>query len=268
MRAVILAAGEGNRLRPYTNGQPKCLARLAGTPLLVHQTETLRDAGITDVTIVTGYRADQIAALGYATRHNPDYASTNMVASLMYAADLLDGGDDVLIAYGDIVYELRVIEALRAGHGPLCTIVDQSWLTLWRVRHDDPLADAETLKLDQAGNIREIGRKATSYDDIEGQYIGLTRVRADTAPALIAAYRRLQENAYPDGRAVAGMYMTDFLQHLIDRGMSVRPVLIDGGWLEVDSASDLDLYNRLHREGRLGDLCRLTQAAAGCSQRW
>ena len=66
MRAVVLAAGEGTRLRPYTLDRPKCLVPLAGRPLLEWQTTALRRAGIDDVTILTGYRAEQVAALGYA----------------------------------------------------------------------------------------------------------------------------------------------------------------------------------------------------------
>lgn len=262
MRAIILAAGEGTRLRPHTLDCPKCLVELAGRPLLAYQFEALEPAGVRDVTVVTGYRAEQIAAYGRPTRHNPDYARTNMVASLMCAADLLDGGDDVLIAYSDIVYEPRVIVALRACPEPLCTTVDTCWLRLWRLRRADPLADAETLKLDEEGDILELGRRPASYDDIQGQYMGLTKVRADCAAGLVAAYERLDPKRLLEGRGRDNIYMTSFLQYLIDGGQPVRAVLVAGGWLEVDSSQDLELYNRLHRQGGLDEYCRLASAPA------
>ena len=62
MRAVILGAGEGTRLRPYTDDRPKCLVELAGRTLLAWQLDALAAAGVSDTTIVTGYRADQILA--------------------------------------------------------------------------------------------------------------------------------------------------------------------------------------------------------------
>ena len=62
MKAIILAAGEGIRLRPYTLDRPKCLVELVGKSLLEHQLAALRAAGITDITMVTGYRANQIEA--------------------------------------------------------------------------------------------------------------------------------------------------------------------------------------------------------------
>jgi len=257
MRAIILAAGKGERLKPYTSDRPKCLVELAGRTLLVHQVEALAAVGIHDICIVTGYQADQVRSLGYPTRHNTRYETTNMVASLMCAADLLDGRDDVLIAYADIVYEPRIVEALGACDAPICTAVDRSWRQLWQVRMEDPLADAETLKLSEGGEIVELGRKPQSYADIEGQYMGLTRVRADAAPKLIEVYRRLGQSPTDANPDPARMYMTDFLQYLIDHGQPVRAVLVDGGWLEIDWRTDLDRFNHMHEHGRLDAYCRL-----------
>ena len=87
MRAVLLAAGEGSRLRPHTLERPKCLVELGGRSLLDHQLAVLRDREIHDVHIVTGYRSHQLEAYGYPTFHNPDFDKTNMVTSLMCAAD-------------------------------------------------------------------------------------------------------------------------------------------------------------------------------------
>ncbi|MFQ5916306.1 MAG: NTP transferase domain-containing protein [Candidatus Binatia bacterium] len=263
MRAIILAAGAGSRLRPYTLDSPKCLIELGGKPLLVHQVDVLKTVGIRDVTVVTGYRADQIETLGYHTKHNPDYAHTNMVATLMCAAELLDGSDDVLIAYSDILYEPRVIQTLCTCSEPICTTVDMSWLRLWQIRVDDPLSDAETMKLDKAGNILDLGRKPNSYDDIEGQYMGLIKVRADFAPELVNIYQQLDLNGLYDGLELPNMYMTSFLQYLIDHGRPVRAVLISGGWLELDTGRDLELYKHMQREGRLSEYCWIATAEKG-----
>ncbi|HOA73107.1 MAG TPA: phosphocholine cytidylyltransferase family protein [Phycisphaerae bacterium] len=262
MRAIILAAGEGTRLRPFTNDRPKCLVELAGRPLLQYQLDALAAAGIEDVTLVTGYRAEALASYGRPMRHNPNYASTNMVASLMCAADLLDGTDDVLIAYADIVYEPRIVEALCGCRRPLCTTVDRQWLRLWRARQEDPLTDAETLRLDAGGNIVEIGGKPKSIDEIEAQYMGLILARAEFARMLPAIYRGLDDARLYDGKPKHRMFMTSFLQHLVDHDWPVRAVPVDGGWLEVDSVSDLQMYERMRHDGTLDELCCLDFAPA------
>ena len=257
MRAIILAAGEGTRLRPYTLERPKCMVELAGRPLLAHQIGALERAGVRDITVVTGYRAEQIEALGYPTAHNPRFASTNMVTSLMCAAHLLDGAADVLIAYGDLVYEPRVVEALLACTEPLCTTIDRSWRHLWELRLSDPLSDAETLKMSEEGDILELGKKPQSYDEIQGQYMGLIKVSANFATHLVTHHQRLDPKGTYDGKDLDNMYMTSFLQSLIDHGHNLRAVPVDGGWLEVDTTDDLDLYSRIQAEGHLADYCRL-----------
>ena len=62
--------------------------------------------GIDDIAVATGYRADQIKALGCRTFHNPKYDQTNMVASMMAGESWFDGQSDLIVAYGDIVYSL------------------------------------------------------------------------------------------------------------------------------------------------------------------
>jgi L-glutamine-phosphate cytidylyltransferase len=250
-RAIILAAGQGIRLKPYTDDRPKCLVELAGKPLLMHQVSALNEAGIEDITVVTGFCSHKIEALGFSTVHNPAYDSTNMVASLMCAANLLDGDKDVLILYSDIIYEARIVKALLSSMAALSTTVDRQWLKLWETRSNDPIKDAETMRLNPDGTIAELGKKPKALTDIEGQYMGLIKVSAQFAPFLVKVYNRMDRQKIYDGKAFDQMFMTTFLQYLIDSGHPLRAVLVDGGWLEVDTVEDLQTFNRYHAQGRL-----------------
>lgn len=250
-KAVILAAGVGSRLRPLTDARPKCLVELFGISLLDRQMGVLNACGIKDVHVVAGYRSEQLRARGYPVVINPAYESTNMVHTLFCARDLMTADADLLIAYGDIVYEARVLESILSCTASVCVAVDRAWRRYWAIRMDDPLADAETLKLDKQGYVTEIGKKPTGYDDIEGQYIGLIKVRADQVPRLVWEYDRMDRARRYDGKTFAQMFMTSFLQHLIDNGWPVRAVPIENGWLEVDTLLDLERYEALERIGEL-----------------
>jgi choline kinase len=194
MIAVILAAGRGTRLRPLTDAIPKALVPFRGKPILAHAVEALRRGGVTDVAVVTGYRADRIAALapelGVVMRHNSRFASTNMVASLFCAEDLMQD-DDLLVVYGDIVFRPAIVASLREDDAPFAVAVNVRWRELWALRMRDPLVDAETLKLDAAGHIVEIGKTPRSYDEVQGQYMGLIRIGRDALPAVRAFYHSL-----------------------------------------------------------------------------
>ncbi len=259
-RAVVLAAGEGTRLRPLTEDRPKCLVELAGRPLLAWQLAALGGAGIDDVTIVTGYRADQITG-GTRRVHNPRYADTNMVASLMCARDAFDGTDDVVIAYGDIVYEPRLVAALAGARSGVAIVMDRAWARLWELRMEDPLADAETLRLDTDGYLVELGRPPRSRADIEGQYVGLIQARAGSAADWCARYDSLDPRGPYEGRDRDHMFMTAYLQLLIDAGVPVDAVPVEGGWLEVDTLDDLAAYEALRGRGELAAVVDLAAVA-------
>lgn len=258
MKCIILGAGEGNRLRPHTLDRPKCLVELAGQAILDYELSALRAAGIEDIRVVTGYRADQIEARGLRSYHNPDYSSTNMVTSLMMARELFDGTDDLLISYADIVYETHIVEEMLASEASVSLAINTGWKELWSVRMDDPLSDAESLKLDGDGNVIELGKKPESYDDIEGQYMGLILFRAKQAGQIGEVYDGLDRVQIYDGKDLPNMYMTSFLQHWVDCVSPIRAVKIHGGWLEVDTTEDLEVYEKLRNRGELDGLCRLT----------
>lgn len=250
-RAVILAAGTGSRLRPLTDTAPKCMTLLAGESLLSRQLRTLRSAGITEISIVAGHLHACITATGVAKIVNPDYDRTNMVTSLFCARHLLDGTRDLIICYGDIVFQRSVLDALLGVNAPVAVAVDKGWYDLWRLRMENPLDDAETLKLAPDGRLREVGRKPRALSEIEGQYIGMIKIRANTQAAIAALYDGLSEAGPYEGRNKANMFMTSFIQLLIDAGVEVRPAFFNRGWLEIDSVADHDAYNALARTGEL-----------------
>ena len=252
MKSIILAAGKGTQLSPLTNHKAKCMVELGGTPLLIRQIFTLRDKGIENIAVVAGYCADSIRKHSdIQVILNERYDVTNMVESLFCAQDLLTGEEDILISYGDIVYEPKVLEALESCTAPMCLAIDKQWLRYWKLRMDNPLDDAETLKLDADGRILELGRKPKSLDDIQGQYMGLIKVRADHVSLLNSVYQEMDPEILYDGKDFSNMYMTSFIQHLINLGWQVQSAPVDNGWLEVDTVGDLDLYHQMMAEGTL-----------------
>jgi len=244
VKAIILAAGQGTRLKPLTDAIPKCLVPFRGKPILDHILFALHETGIADITVVTGYRDDAVVARGIPTRHNPEFASTNMVRSLFCAEDLLEG-DDVLVVYGDIVFRSALAHALSQERAPISVAVNTQWRELWQLRMSDPLADAETLKLDAKGNIVELGKKARSYEEIQGQYTGLIRIAREALPRVRAFYHALDQTRLYDGKNFHNMFMTSFLQEIIDHLMPIKAVLVGGGWVEIDSIEDLLAYEKL-----------------------
>ena len=81
--------------------------------------------------------------------------------------------------------------------------------------------------------------------------MGLIKVRADHAAMLVEHYDSLDRDGTYDGKNFRNLYMTSFLQSLIDSGKPIRAVCINGGWIEVDTVNDLLLYEQLHADNKL-----------------
>jgi choline kinase len=245
MQVIVLAAGQGSRLRPLTNTKPKCMVELLGKPLLAYQLELFNKLNLENVLIVGGYKYDKLDTQGAPVVINERFAVTNMVSTLFCAEEFISDEQDLLLTYGDIVYDQKVLEAIIADDSPCSVVIDKEWKQLWSLRMDNPLDDAETLKINKAGFITEIGKKPSSYQDIEGQYIGMIKIRADYVNRFKDAWKNMDSEIILDGQDKDNIYMTSFIQYLIDLNINFSPVYIDNGWLEIDTVEDLNAYEKL-----------------------
>ena len=233
MIGLVLAAGAGRRLAPYTDALPKTLVPVDGDRTILDiALSNLKAAGLDDVAVVTGYAAAAVERRREALER--DHGVTlelvfndraeiwNNAYSLWCARDLLGAG--ALLVNGDTVHPPSVEQALLAARGP------DMLLALDDVK---PLGDEEMkVQLDGDGDMTRIN-KALDPATSQGEYIGLTLIEAFAAPplaeALEATWRRDPQLYYEDG-----------FQEYADRGgrIGVAPIgAVD--WAEVDDHADL-----------------------------
>jgi len=125
MRAIILAAGAGTRLRPLTDDCPKCLVPIGGRSLIDYQLEALHSVGVDDVVLVVGCKSDQVRAhCGDRVRYieNADYLTTNSIYSLYLAAGEFD--TDAFLFNCDILFHRSVLRRMLDAAQPSVVAVD------------------------------------------------------------------------------------------------------------------------------------------------
>jgi L-glutamine-phosphate cytidylyltransferase len=245
MRAIILAAGRGSRMRHLGESRPKCLVELAGAPLLERQVAALRRGGVTEIAVVRGYRAEMLNFPALSYFDNPRWAQTNMVMSLATAAAWLRAAP-VIVSYADIFYRGELIRGLSQAPGALTISYDRAWQALWTRRFADPLADAETFRIDAQGKLLEIGGKTTLIKEIQGQYMGLLKF---TPPAW-QTIETLLSQLEPATRD--RLDMTGLLRRLLDAGtLDVQTFATEGQWGELDNPQDAELYEQMLQRGEL-----------------
>ncbi|MEV4826917.1 phosphocholine cytidylyltransferase family protein [Micromonospora sp. NPDC049257] len=233
MIGMVLAAGAGRRLRPYTDTLPKALVPVDGeTTILDIALRNLAEVGLTEIVIVVGYAADAVVQRQSALEerygvtltlvHNDKAEEWNNAYSLWLAREHFARG--VLLVNGDTVHPVSVEKTLLAERGPgILLAVD----TL------KALADEEMkTTFDVAGQLTRI-TKLMDPGEAYGEYIGATLIEPQVAGALADALEATW-------RRDPNLYYEDGYQEFADRGGEVRAAPIgDVSWVEVDNHDDL-----------------------------
>jgi L-glutamine-phosphate cytidylyltransferase len=237
MKAIILAAGRGSRMKKLTDESPKCLVKLRGKTLLDLQLDAFKNAGISQIAIVTGYKRQLLANRGLEEFYNDRWAETNMVSSLACAnAWLMEG--PCIVSYSDIFYCIKALTMLMENPMSLAITYDPNWLALWTRRFGNPLLDAETFRLNLDNTVSEIGNKPRSVEEIQGQYMGLLRFEPEGWMEVLRICTALTSVEFDR------IHMTWVLQKIIESGkVSINALPYNGEWGEVDTAKDLEAYH-------------------------
>ncbi|MCL2250038.1 MAG: phosphocholine cytidylyltransferase family protein [Oscillospiraceae bacterium] len=236
MKAIILAAGRGSRMGSATANMPKCMMTLNGRTLLMHCVDSIKQAGfaLSDIGIVTGYKAEEIKVDGVQFFHNENWESTNMFVSLTMAEEWLKN-EPCIVSYSDIVFSPEVVKLLMETNSELAITYYTGFWELWQKRFINPLDDLETFK-EHDGKLLEIGKKPKNKEDVQGQYMGLLRFTPDGWEKVI--------ESLPASKPTNKLDMTTLLQHLITCGHVIQTIKTSDLWLECDNQNDIEVYER------------------------
>ena len=239
MKAIILSAGQGKRLLPLTEHLPKCLLQVQGKTILEWQLDTLLACGVTDVTVVVGYQAEQVEAVlrdkyrktAIHTLLNAEFSTTdNLVSCWLARAEMQE---DFLLLNGDTLFEPAILrQLLKEAQAPVTVTVNQK-----------NGYDSDDMKVSlAAGRLLRIG-KDIPQAETDGESIGLLLFRG-TGPKL---FREGLEKAVADTSLVWRWFLS--VVNAIAQEEEVRTCLINGkAWCEIDYPADLECAQQIMAE--------------------
>lgn len=238
MQAVILAAGMGKRLGKYTHNNTKCMLEVNGIRLIDRALKCLKDAGISRVVLVVGYKGQNVKdyvgteyeGMPIFYVDNPIYDKTNNIYSFYLAKDYLEQEDTILLE-SDLIYEPAVVEKLLGDPFPNIALVDkyESWM------------DGTVVTLDEDNQIvRFIDKKGFKYEEIKDYYktVNIYKFSNDFLkqyyiPFLEAYSKAMGNNEYYE-------QVLRVILHLHDAQIKALP-LTGEIWYEIDDVQDLDI---------------------------
>lgn len=231
MKAVLLAAGVGSRIRPLTDNQPKSFIPLIGISILERMLKAVVEVGITEVGVVTGYRAEQLKErinekfpqLHVTFIHNEKYEETNTGYSLLLTKNFI--GDDSFIKFdADVVFETDVLKKLLDAPVPSALCIDKN-INL----------EAEEVKVitDVEHKVLQVGKKLDPHEST-GESIGIEKIDKDAAKVLFKELEDLMQD-----QSNWQEYYDDSYTTLVAKGCPMYAVDITGlKWVEIDTHED------------------------------
>jgi L-glutamine-phosphate cytidylyltransferase len=243
MRAVIIGAGRGSRLRHETDEIPKTLVGVMGRPMLDWVLEALAEAGFErkDVVFISGYAEGVVRSrypdLTFVT--NAGWEHNNILHSLMCAREHLGAG--FVSTYADIVYEGAVVKKLAESREDIVLGCDTAWRRRYTSRSQHPETDAEKMRA-EGRRVLEVNRAIPS-DAAAGEFIGVMKLSSAGARELTESFDRVAaEQAgriWRDGRSFETSYLIHLLQHMLEQGTPMHREDTAGGYMEIDTLEDL-----------------------------
>ena len=249
MQAIIIGAGRGRRLMPTTANAPKCFAEVQGKRLLDWTLKALSGAGIDDVCFIGGYQIDKVRAdyPRLTFRHNTDWENNNILASLMYAEDLMS--KPFVTAYSDILFTADVIKRVLANPADIVLSVDTCWLERYEHRSNHPPDDAEKVTVAN-GLITRVDRRIQPAG-AHGEFTGIAKFSSAGAAALKERYHRAKTRyagkPFREAAVFERAYFIHLLQDMIEAGVPMAHADTPGSYIEVDTQQDFEFSQNFWR---------------------
>lgn len=235
MKALILAAGLGTRLAPITNDRPKSLVPVNGQPIIRKQIDNLHKNGITDITVVSGYKAnileEKIHALYPEIRiiESVDYATTNNMYSAYLAHEVMENSD-FLMMNADVFYDASVVTALLNFEAPNAIVTDiGNYLE-------------ESMKvIEENGRLVKISKSIEKADAL-GASIDVYKFSSDAGKKFFGKCAE-----YIETKKELKMWSEVALNDIL-KDVEFRACPLVGRWLEIDNHDDLAAAEKLFAE--------------------
>ena len=248
MRAIILGAGSGSRMGQHTRDVPKVLLDINGKSILERQISLLREHGVNEIFVVTGYKREKHVLKDIEYIFNPRYSETEQLASMMVARTKVS--DDVLIIFGDIIFDSQILQQILASKDDIAIAIDLDWEKSYNERPDNPKSLADKVLINQKKILR-ISAKETSFDienQTVGEFLGVIKLSANGSRIIIKKYEQLEKSCvgkFHDADSFKKAKLVDILQELIDSKIEIYPITISGKWCEIDTPMDLERARKI-----------------------
>lgn len=228
MKAIILAAGKATRLLPLTKSIPQCMLRLGNETILEKQVKYLKNFGIDDITVITGYLSEKVEKfcneLGLKALFNPFYEVSGTALTLWVIKGELQG--DFILFYSDVIFEPKIIGGLLKNKGDICLAIKK-----------DGLREEAEKVIENKGAIEDVNK--ANMDKENGEFIGMAKFSDSGSKKLVMELDNISKISL-------NSTFIEVIDSLIKNGEAVSAYDIkDASFVDIDFPNDLEKAEKL-----------------------
>lgn len=247
MKVIIIAAGSSTRLGNLTEEIPKGLLKINNKSILEIQIQQYKKKNISEIIIITGPHHEKFSFNDVSLINDEEYSENDVLGSLMAAKSEINS--EVITSYSDIVFEDSVLDSLLEFKGDIGIAVDLNWEEKYLSRTEHPKNQADNVVIEH-NKVVKIKKNILDYEKSQqmGEFLGLMKLSNNGAKVFVKKYNELiqsHQGKFQDAPSLKKAYLTDLIQELIDSGIEVSPVFINGRWYEIDTHQDLESVRKI-----------------------
>ena len=247
MKVIFIAAGSSTRLGTKTLNFPKGLLKINNNSIIGIQLDLFKNKKISDILIITGPNADKFNFNNVTYINDTNHKKHDVLGSLMVAKSHMN--DEMITTYSDIIFDEKILNSIMEFKGDIGIAVEVNWEKRYINRDQHPKSEADNVIIEN-NKILKIKKNISECKDnqIIGEFIGLMKLSKKGSEIFKNKYLELEKihvGKFHNAPSLEKSYLTDMLQELINSGVKISPIIINGNWCEIDTPQDIEIAKKI-----------------------
>tara|TARA_B110000196_G_scaffold162804_1_gene139866 strand:- start:167 stop:919 length:753 start_codon:yes stop_codon:yes gene_type:complete len=246
MKIIFIAAGSSTRLGTKTLNFPKGLIKINNNSIMGIQLDLFKNKKIDNIIIITGPNADKFNFKNVTYINDTNHKKHDVLGSLMVAKSHMN--NEIVTTYSDIIFDEKILNSIVEFKGDIGIAIELNWEKRYINRDQHPKSEADNVIIDN-GKILKIRKNISECEDnqIVGEFIGLMKLSKRGTEIFKNKYLELEKThigKFHNAPSLERAYLTDMLQELINSGVKISPIVVNGDWCEIDTPQDIEIAKK------------------------
>jgi choline kinase len=232
MKAIILAAGKGSRIKEFSQKKPKCFLQISKVPIIKRQINFLKKIGIDNIIIVVGHLSITFKYQGIKYVNNKSYQNTEQLYSFFLTKKYL-ANEDIIVLFSDIIYDFNILKKIvRTRNDNISIMIQKKWRDKYKNRFDHPISQADKVFINKKGYVKKISKNLPEKNS-NGEFLGILKIPKNSIKIVKKYLNILKKN-----REIKKFQFHSFLSFLIKKKVPIQSCNTNKKFMEIDTMND------------------------------